>query len=206
MKFSELSALPFVHLYAGDLPDMPEYRSSQKVGLSLTQDDQWHIRHDVSLPLPIADESVDLYQSEDVFEHIVYEKIPATIREIYRVLKKGGLFRLSVPDYRCDILAERALRDSEGNFLFDPLGGGAYKRRFYSLEKNELSTAVMSGFQNMKTYLTYSKTYLFLQLNFSITMMKMGFPIQSPLITQKASYQEPLTTTTGFHLPSGPCP
>src|ERR1700722_13718413 len=99
MKFSELSSLPVVNLYAGDLPDMPEYRTTQQVGLSLTQEDKWHIRHDVSKPLPISDESVDTYQSEDVFEHIEYEKIPATISEVHRVLKKGGLFRLSVPDY-----------------------------------------------------------------------------------------------------------
>lgn len=130
MKFSELSSLPVVNLYAGDLPDMPEYRTTQQVGLSLTQEDKWHIRHDVSKPLPISDESVDTYQSEDVFEHIAYEKIPATISEVYRVLKKGGLFRLSVPDYRCDVLFDRSIKDGEGNILFDPFGGGAYKRRF----------------------------------------------------------------------------
>ena len=52
MNFGELSSLSFVNLYAGDIPDMPEYRSEQKIGLSLTQNDRWHIRHDVSKPLP----------------------------------------------------------------------------------------------------------------------------------------------------------
>ncbi|ORB37218.1 hypothetical protein BST39_19265 [Mycobacterium paraseoulense] len=108
---------------------MPEYRSRQQVGLSLTQADEWHIRHDVTKPLPLSDESVDTYQSEDVFEHIAYGKIPATLFEIYRVLKKGGLFRLSLPDYRCDLLYERSVKDGEGNIVFDPFGGGAYKRR-----------------------------------------------------------------------------
>jgi predicted SAM-dependent methyltransferase len=131
MKFDEVTSHPFVSLYAGDLPDMPEYRCKQIVGLSLTQDDKWHIRHDVTQPLPLLDESVDTYQSEDVFEHIDYEKLPAAIAEIYRVLKKGGLFRLSVPDYRCDVLLNRSVKDSEGNIVFDPGGGGGYRRRFF---------------------------------------------------------------------------
>jgi predicted SAM-dependent methyltransferase len=130
MKFSELSSLPYVNLYAGDIPDSPEYRNRQIVGLSLRREDKRHIRHDVSKPLPIPNGSIDSYQSEDVFEHIEYEKLPLTISEIHRVLKKGGLFRLSLPDYRCDVLLNRSIKDTEGNILFDPLGGGAYRRRF----------------------------------------------------------------------------
>jgi predicted SAM-dependent methyltransferase len=122
MNFGELSSLSFVNLYAGDIPDMPEYRSEQKIGLSLTQNDRWHIRHDVSKPLPIPDDSVDIYQSEDVFEHIGYRKIPAILSEVHRVLKKGGLFRLSLPDYRCDVRNNRSIKDAEGNIVFDPLG------------------------------------------------------------------------------------
>lgn len=131
MKFNELSALPFVHLYAGDLPDMPQYRATRKIGLSLTQENQWHIRHNITNPMPLAEGSVDIYQSEDVFEHIEYAKLPAIVHEIYRVLKKGGLFRLSLPDYRCDLLYERTLRDKNGNILYDPFGGGNYRRKFY---------------------------------------------------------------------------
>jgi predicted SAM-dependent methyltransferase len=130
MKFSDLSSLPFVNLYAGDIPDMPEYRNRQNVGLSLAREDKWHIRHDISQPLPLPDESVDVYQSEDVFEHIEYDKLPGIVSEVYRVLKEGGLFRLSLPDYRCDILFNRSIKDPEGNILFDPFGGGAYRRRF----------------------------------------------------------------------------
>lgn len=129
MKFSELSSLPVVHLYAGDIPDKPEYRSTRRIGLSLKHDDGWHIRHDISKPLPIPDESVDTFQAEDVFEHIPYEKLPATLSEIFRVLKTEGLFRLSVPDYRCDILYNRSIKDANGNIVFDPLGGGTYRRK-----------------------------------------------------------------------------
>lgn len=84
MKFSELSARSVVNLYAGDLQGMPEYRTRQQLGLPLTQEDKWHF----TKPLPLTDESVDTYQSEDVFEHITYETIPAIISKINRYSKK----------------------------------------------------------------------------------------------------------------------
>jgi len=129
MKFSQLSSLPSINLYAGDIPDMPEYRSTQKVGLSLKRNDEWHIRHDLTEPLPIPDGTVDSYQSEDVFEHIEYSELSFVISEVSRVLKEKGLFRLSLPDYRCDVLSDRSVKNSEGSIMFDPLGGGAYRRR-----------------------------------------------------------------------------
>jgi hypothetical protein len=44
------------------------------------------------------------------------------------VLKKGGLFRLSVPDYQCDVLYKRSLKDDKGEIFFDPGGGGKYRK------------------------------------------------------------------------------
>jgi ubiquinone/menaquinone biosynthesis C-methylase UbiE len=76
--------------------------------------------------MPLNDSCVDVYQSEDVFEHIEPEKLPMIINEIYRVLKPGGIFRLSLPDYRCDILYERTIKNEKGELLFDPGGGGDY--------------------------------------------------------------------------------
>lgn len=74
--------------------------------------------------MPLADNTVDIYQSEDVHEHVHYDNIVDQINEIYRVLKPGGLFRLSVPDYNCDILYKRTQKDKNNNLLFDAGGGG----------------------------------------------------------------------------------
>lgn len=114
-----------IHLYAGDLPDDPHY--DRCVGLSLSQANRRHIRHDVTAKLPLPDDCIDIYQSEDVFEHIEPGHLPAVIDEIYRVLKPGGIFRLSVPDYRCDLLKARTWKTESGELIFDPLGGGAYE-------------------------------------------------------------------------------
>jgi len=122
IRFSDLQERKKVYLYAGDIPPMKEY--SEYIGLSLKQWNKNHIKHDVLKKYPLKDNSIDRYQSESVFEHICYEQLPGVINEIYRVLKKGGLFRLCLPDYNCDIVYERSQKNEKGEIVFDPLGGG----------------------------------------------------------------------------------
>lgn len=111
-----------IKLYAGDCPDLQEYNGW--IGLSLTQQNNRHIQHDITLPFPLPDNWVSSFQAEDVFEHIPYERLVPVVNEIFRVLKPGALFRLSVPDYGCDVLRERSEKDPLGNIVFDPGGGG----------------------------------------------------------------------------------
>jgi SAM-dependent methyltransferase len=114
-------------LYAGRLSRyLPQYRTH--IGLTPFFPSSRNIGFDVTEPLPIPDSCIDIYQAEDVFEHIEYDKLPAVFDEIYRVLKPGGYFRLSVPDYRFDQYRDRSLRGPEGEFLFDPGGGGSYEK------------------------------------------------------------------------------
>lgn len=125
ISFGDLRNRTEVKLYAGDIPNLPEY-GRDLVGLSLNKSDSRHIKHDITKPYPLPDEIAVSYQAEDVFEHIEYDKIVYVINEIYRILKPGGLFRLSVPDYRCDVLFNRTLKDEDGNMVFDPGGGGNF--------------------------------------------------------------------------------
>ena len=124
-SFEKLLQQKQIYLYAGDLPKDPRY--DRFIGLSLSRANRRHIWHDVTATLPLPDGCVDIYQSEDVFEHIYPTLLPTVIDDIYRVLKPGGIFRLSVPDYRCDLLQARTLKDGRGELIFDPGGGGAYK-------------------------------------------------------------------------------
>jgi SAM-dependent methyltransferase len=112
------------YLYAGDLrPDLPQY--SQCVGLTPFRRSRRTIDHDVTTPMPIPADSIDRYQSEDVFEHIDYYLVPNVIEEIFRVLKPGALFRLSVPDYGFDIYRARSIKGDGDELIFDPVGGGS---------------------------------------------------------------------------------
>lgn len=124
INFSDLKVKNEIHLYAGDISPIEKYPGY--IGLSLTTSDDHHIKHDITQPYPIEDMAIDRYQSEDVFEHIEYVQLPSVINEIHRVLKINGLFRLSLPDYRCDILYERTQKNEKGDLLFDPGGGGYF--------------------------------------------------------------------------------
>ncbi len=124
IKFSDLSKREKIYLYAGDVPAMREY--DKYVGLSLSQSNKNHIKHNVLKKYQLEDNSVDGYQSEDVFEHINYEQLQDVINEIYRVLKKGSIFRLCLPDYGCDLLRARSQKNGKGEIIFDPVGGGKY--------------------------------------------------------------------------------
>lgn len=108
-------------LYAGKLRrGLPQYPTH--FGLTPFAPGARDIPHDVGEPMPIAS-VLDIYQSEDVFEHLPYESIPAVFDHIHDALKPGGLFRLSLPDYRTDIYRNRCVLDGN-TIVFDPGGGG----------------------------------------------------------------------------------
>lgn len=57
------------------------------------------IDHDLgsAAPLPFADEFFDAVTMLAVFEHIEKERLPGLLREVRRILKRGGLFVLTTP-------------------------------------------------------------------------------------------------------------
>lgn len=115
-----------LNLYAGDKPNKDYYKNL--LGLSLTKENENHVKWDLcKLPYPFKENSIELFQSEDVFEHIEYNKLIDIIDEIYRILKPNHLFRLSIPDYNCDILYKRSIYNYYGEIIFDPGGGGTFE-------------------------------------------------------------------------------
>jgi SAM-dependent methyltransferase len=48
---------------------------------------------------PFSDKSVDFIYASHCLEHIPYLRVPTVLSEWYRVLKDGGILRLSVPDF-----------------------------------------------------------------------------------------------------------
>ena len=95
-------------------------------GLSIHKADVRHILHDITERYPLPDDSIYSYQAEDVLEHIEIAKLPDTINEVYRILRKGGLFRICLPDYFSPHLNAVSMKDRDGNLLFDATGGGNY--------------------------------------------------------------------------------
>jgi hypothetical protein len=127
MKFNDLINNENIYLYCGDMNIQRRiFTNKNFLGLSLTQDNSTHIKHDIREKITLPDNSVNIIQSEDVMEHIEYNKLVEIFNEFYRILKPEGLFRLSIPDYNCDILKKRSLKDINGKIVFDKFGGGDY--------------------------------------------------------------------------------
>jgi SAM-dependent methyltransferase len=125
VKFEDIKNNKNIYLYAGDLPN-DRRKNVPFIGLSLNNENQYNIRHNCINKMNLLDNSVDIYQSEDVFEHIEPKYMINIFNEIYRVLKPEGFFRLSMPDYKCNILKNRSLKDKDNNIYHDPGGGGNY--------------------------------------------------------------------------------
>ncbi|MGN0008259.1 MAG: class I SAM-dependent methyltransferase [Desulfovibrionaceae bacterium] len=82
------------------------------------------IRHEDATNLSFANESIDLYISNDVLEHVHdYKK---AFYEAYRVLKCGGKFIFHIPFYFLDKTVLRAIVDDHGEIIFikDPIYHG----------------------------------------------------------------------------------
>lgn len=112
-------------LYLGNLPvDEPQYKRSSFIGLALHPTHDREIKHDLRNKFLFADESVSKIQSQDVFEHIEPSCLIPIFDELYRILKKDGVFRLSVPDYNSPYYRKRCVYDQDGNILADLRMGG----------------------------------------------------------------------------------
>lgn len=126
MCFERLDLSKKIMLYAGDITDDVHMSNPNLYGLSISKADSRHILHDITNKYPLPDNSIFSYQAEDVLEHIEFEKMVDIINEIYRILKKDGLFRICLPDYGSPYLANISMRDSAGKIIFDPTGGGTF--------------------------------------------------------------------------------
>ena len=128
MNFDKIKNNTNIYLYAGTYIKSPinENNTIPFIGLQLQECNNYNIQHNVLNKMDLYNNSVDIYQSEDVFEHIEYNELCNVINEIYRVLKPGGLFRFSMPDYRCDVLYNRSEKNEKNEIIFDPNGGGNY--------------------------------------------------------------------------------
>jgi SAM-dependent methyltransferase len=108
------------YLYFGSLGlHERQYQVPNFIGLALNPAHDREMAHDLIAPLPFADGVIAKVQAQDVLEHLPLDKVPAVLDEIYRVLKPGGIFRLSVPDYRSPVLKRRSIYDARGRVTGD---------------------------------------------------------------------------------------
>lgn len=117
------------YLYFGSLGQHErQYQIPNFIGLALAPAHAREIAYNAATDLlPFADGSVRKVQSQDVFEHVAFARVGILLDEVYRVLAPGGMFRLSVPDYRSPVLKQRSLYDHRGRVIGDlMMGASAY--------------------------------------------------------------------------------
>jgi predicted SAM-dependent methyltransferase len=113
-----------LHLGCGDF-NIPGFINIDKLPLP-------HIHYRSSIEkLPfIKSNSVDLIYMSHCLEHIPQWNIPAALNEYYRILKKGGILRISVPDFK--VIVEMYQKSDNIRFILPPLfGSQEYKFNFH---------------------------------------------------------------------------
>ena len=112
------------YLYFGGLGrNERQYLIPNFIGLALNPTHDREMKQNALDVLPFSDESISKIQSQDVFEHLPFDKLPFVFDEIYRVLRRGGVFRLSVPDYRSPLLKRRSIYNEKGMVIGDLMMG-----------------------------------------------------------------------------------
>ena len=71
----------------------PEWTNLDKTG-----NKQGVVAHDVYKPLPFVDGEFDAVYHSDLLEHLYKRFAPLFMAECYRVLKRGGVLRVAIPD------------------------------------------------------------------------------------------------------------
>ncbi len=74
------------------------------VNLDFNSNSEFVQKYNLYKPLPFDDSSIDIVYSSHVLEHFPKCFAPKFLQECYRILKKGGIIRVVVPDL--EILAK----------------------------------------------------------------------------------------------------
>lgn len=75
------------------------YGNQAEAGCVYTYDNSlFYLQHDQTEPLPLESESCDYVFSEHFIEHISPDNAVAWLTEVNRILKPGGIARISTPD------------------------------------------------------------------------------------------------------------
>ncbi|MGB3239644.1 MAG: tetratricopeptide repeat protein [Geitlerinemataceae cyanobacterium] len=114
-----------VCLYTGSQLELAKQQGW--IGISNCQSDEEHIQYSWQKPFPLPDNLVDVFVCDNFLQHISpHQLLNVVFPELYRILKPGGVLRISLPDYYSNTLWGRSWKDKGGKPYFDPGGGGKW--------------------------------------------------------------------------------
>lgn len=103
----------------------------------------------------------DLIYMCHVLEHVSHRQLPAVLRKLHRCLKRGGVLRLSVPDF--DRLTAIYREEGRIEAIIKPLMGGQENESYFhrSLFTGEYLTALLraAGFVDIRRWQATDASY-----------------------------------------------
>jgi len=110
------------------------------------------IHHDVGFGIPFSDDSVDYLYASHFLEHLFIKDAKKFLRESYRVLKKGGILRVCVPDLERIIQLYHGGKKKEAlDWLYGVEDSGYFCSHKYAYDYELLKRYLEeSGFINIK--------------------------------------------------------
>lgn len=117
----------------------------------------WHIDHVESIEnfsRLFPPDYADLIYACHVLEHVSHLALPRTLKGLHRCLKKGGVLRLSVPDFRAIVSIYRE-RHSVPDITALLLGGQEYPGNFHFsvFDEDSLTAALgQAGFSEVRSW------------------------------------------------------
>jgi SAM-dependent methyltransferase len=110
------------------------------------------IHHDLATGIPLRDGVADFIYSSHFFEHLYRKDAMNLLEECHRVLKPGGMLRLSLPDLEYAISLYTAGRKDEmlQNYFFVEDADNHYSRHKYMYDNEMLSSLLaQAGFRDI---------------------------------------------------------
>ncbi len=115
--------------------------------------DHYFIHHDLSRGIPLKNDIADYVFSSHFLEHLYREDALRLLKECYRVLKKGGLIRISVPDleFAVSLYSSGQKKRMLEKYFFVEDNRSHYARHKYMYDFELLSIILVDiGFQNIQ--------------------------------------------------------
>ncbi len=115
--------------------------------------DHHFVHHDLAHGIPFKDGVVDFIYSSHFLEHLFYKDAQHLLKESFRVLKVGGIIRISVPDlkYAVDLYHSGKKHEMLKNYFFVEDDASNYARHKYMYDFGLLSESLsLAGFQNIR--------------------------------------------------------
>ena len=132
---------------------------------------EYKIQRGFATHLPIESDSIDIVYSSHMIEHMGQKELAQFLHEAYRILKEGGVIRLSTPDFEMKVNEYMKSKDADSFMKYTLLGRDAHRGSW----KQRISLFFLGDRSHLWLYDAQSLSKRLSEAHFSeITSLKAG--------------------------------